>query len=101
MKEWQTFVRRFTDMKEGKRELFIKDLTPGKRKYDTKHVMATVSKSKSGLKNPDVLWIRGESGERMKEPWYIAIQQEMEEWIPGRPWDDLLEVMENREKDRR
>ena len=100
MKEWQTFVRRFGDMKEGKRELFIKDLTPGKAKYDTKHVMAQVSKSKGVLKNADILWIRSESGEKHKDPWYVKVEKELEEWIPGRPWDDLLEALEKREKAR-
>ncbi len=98
MKEWQTFVRRFSDMKEGERELFIKDLTDGKKKYDTKHVMATVAKAKDGMKNPDILWIRGESGEKAKQPWYIEIKTELAEYIPGKPWEDLLEIMEKNQK---
>lgn len=97
MKEWQTFVRRFSDMKEGERELFIKDLTPGKSKYDTKHVIASVAKEKEGLKEPDVLWIRGESGERYHKPWYISISQELEEWVPGKPYEDVLEALKKRE----
>jgi 3-keto-5-aminohexanoate cleavage enzyme len=39
----------------------------------------------------------GESGERTKEPWYIKIHKELEEHIPGRPWDDLLEALKKRE----
>ncbi len=93
MKEWQTFVRRFSDMKEGERDLFIKDLTEGKTKYDTKYVIATVAKTKEGMKDPDILWVRGESGEKAKQPWYIKIKKELEEYIPGKPWDDLLDVM--------
>jgi hypothetical protein len=93
MKEWQTFVRRFSDMKEGERELFIKDLTGGKTKYSTKHVIATVSKGKGRLKDADILWVRGESGERAKEPWSIKIKKELEEYISGKPWEDLLEIM--------
>jgi len=42
MKEWLTFTRKFSDLKEGRRELFIKDLSEGPRKYDTKHVVATI-----------------------------------------------------------
>ena len=99
MKEWQTFLRRFADMKEGQQELFIKDLTPGKTKYDTKHVIGTVAKSKKGLKNPDILWLRGESGEKYPEPWYIAIEQQLkEEWVPGKPWEDVLEAVQKRGK---
>ena len=93
MKEWQTFVRRFSDMKEGERELFIKDLTDGKTKYNTKHVIATVSKAKDRMKDADILWVRGESGEKAEQPWYIKIRKELEEYIPGKPWEDLLEIM--------
>ncbi len=101
MKEWQTFVRRFSDMKEGERELFIKDLTPGKRKYDTKHVIAQVAKEKEGLKDPDILWVRGESGERHRNPWYISIRQELkEEWVPGKPYEDVLEALKKRDQER-
>ena len=98
MKEWQTFVRRFSDMKEGERELFIKDLTEGKRKYDTKHVLATVARTKEGMKDPDILWIRGESGERLKQPWYIKVKKELPEYVAGKPWEDLLEVMEKNQR---
>lgn len=101
MKEWQTFLRRFSDMKEGKRELFIKDLTPGKAKYDTKHVVGVVSEGKNGLKNPDILWLRGESGERAAKPWYISIEQELkEEWVPGKPYEDVLEAVEKKNGNR-
>ncbi len=98
MKEWQTFVRRFSDMKEGERELFIKDLTEGKRKYDTKHVLATVARAKEGMKDPDILWVRGESGERLKQPWYIKVKKELPEFVAGRPWEDLLDVMARSER---
>jgi hypothetical protein len=101
MGEWQTFVRRFSDMREGKKELFIKDLSPGKAKYNTKHVLATVSKSKKNLKNPHILWIRGESGEKAANPWYLTIEKELEEFVPGKPWEDLLEALEKRERKRR
>lgn len=101
MKEWQTFVRRFSDMKEGRRELFIKDLTPGRAKYDTKHVIGVVSKSKDRLKNADILWLRGESGEKDPGPWYISIEQELEEWVPGKPYEDVLEVLERRNRERK
>jgi len=101
MKEWQTFLRRFSDMREGRRELFIKDLTPGKAKYDTKHVIATVARVKDGLKDAEVIWLCGESGEKSKQPWYISIEQILEEeWVPGKPWEDTLEATEKNEKQR-
>jgi hypothetical protein len=98
MKEWQTFVRKFADMKEGKRELFIKDLAEGPRKYDTKHVMATVSRVKDALNNPDILWFRSESGIKYPDPWYIAIEREMPEYIAGKPWNSVFDALEFAEK---
>ncbi|MBW2066446.1 MAG: hypothetical protein JRJ03_16170 [Deltaproteobacteria bacterium] len=93
-KEWQTFVRKFGDMKEGDIEIFIKDLTPGPRKYDTKHVTARVSKSKNKLPQGDILWIRSESGSMLPEPWYMEIKEELPEWVEGRPWEDVFEAIE-------
>ena len=92
--EWQTFVRKFEDMKEGQGELFTKSLTSGPRKYDTKHVMATVARSKKALPDGDVLWIRSESGIRAQDPWYIKIINEMPEWISGKPWENVLDSIE-------
>jgi hypothetical protein len=96
--EWQTFVRKFEDMKEGKVELFIKDLTPGSRKYDTKHVRARVAKSKKTLPNGQILWIRSESGLKDPKPWYIEILQELPEWVPGTPWENVLDSIERSQK---
>ena len=99
-KEWQTFVRKFDDVKEGQVELFIKDLTPGSRKYDTQHVRARAVKSKEALPDGDVLWIRSESGLKAPEPWYIKILEELLEWIPGRPWENVLDIIDRLQKGR-
>ncbi len=96
--EWQTFVRKFDDMKEGEVELFIKDLTPGPRKYDAKHVRAKVAKSKEALADGDVLWIRSESGLLAPKAWYIQILEELPEWVPGKPWENVLDVIGNLQK---
>ena len=98
MKEWQTFVRKFSDMKEGKRELFVKDLTAGPAKYDTRHVIAQVSRNRDGLNNPDVLWFRSESGIRYHEPWYLAVEKELEPYIAGKPWQSVFDALEMSEK---
>ena len=97
-KEWQTFVRKYEDMQEGELELFIKDLTPGPRKYDTKHVRANVAKSKDALPGGDTLWIRGESGLMGAEPWYVEILEELPEWIQGRPHENVLETIAKQSK---
>ena len=93
-KEWQTFVRRFEDLKEGEVELFVKDLTPGSKKYNTRHVRATVAKSKGALPEGDLLRIRSESGITAPEPWYIRIFEELPEWVPGKPWENVLDITE-------
>jgi len=97
MKEWLTFTRKFSDLKEGRRELFIKDLSEGPRKYDTKHVVATISPNRENLKNPDVLWVRSESGIKLNNPWYIQIEEELPPYVPGRPWQDIFSVLEKGE----
>lgn len=97
-KEWQTFLRKFRDMKEGEVELFIKDLTPGPRKYDTKHVMARVSKKKGPKFKGDILWLRSEAGFMDPKPWYMTIIKELPEWIRGRPWEDVLDLIERAKK---
>ena len=93
-KEWQTFVRKFEDMKEGEVELFIKDLTPGPRKYDTRHVRAKVARSKTTLPDGEILWIRSESGIRAPEPFYMIINEELPEWIEGKPWENVFDALE-------
>ena len=96
MKEWQTFVRRFSDMREGRRELFIKALAEGPTKYDTRHVVAIVSREK--VPGADLLWLRAESGQRADEPLYIKVEKELEPWVAGAPWDDLLGILRKREE---
>ncbi len=92
-REWQTFVRKFSDMKEGNVKLFIKDLTPGPRKYDTKFVEAQVAKSKRALPDGDLLYVRSESGLKIPEPWYIKIIQELPPFVPGKPWEDVFDAV--------
>ncbi len=94
--EWQTFVRKFSDMEEGERELFIKDLQPGARKYDTRHVRARVTRSRDALPGSDLLWIRSESGLRAPQPWHIKILEELPESISGRPWDNVLDAIDRK-----
>lgn len=92
-REWQTFVSKVEDMREGEVRLFIKDLTPGPRKYDTKFVRAMVSKSREPLTDRDVLFVRTESGLKSPEPWSIKILEELPPWVPGRPWENVFEAI--------
>ena len=92
-KEWVTFVRRLRDLTEGKELLFIKDLTPGPRKYDTKLVRATLSRQADKRPDGDVLWIRSETGYLHSEPWAMKILEELPPYVPGQPWQDLFVAM--------
>ena len=78
-REWVTYVRRIADLDQGKRVLFIKDLTPGPRKYDTKLVRAELSRNAVKLPDRDTLWIRSETGYLHPEPWSIKILEERSE----------------------
>lgn len=92
-KEYVTFVRQFADLKEGETELFIKDLSPGPRKYDTKRVRAVIRRASGGASQGDVLWVRSETGVLDEKPWEIEILEELTPYVSGRPWTDLFSAM--------
>ena len=85
--EYVTFVRRLAQLSEGKQTLFIKDLTPGPRKYDTKLVRAELSKTAS---EGSTLWVRSETGYLYPQPWRIKILEELPPYVPGQPWQDVF-----------
>ncbi len=92
-KEWVAYVRRISDLSEGKQTLFIKDLTPGPRKYDTKLVKAELAKSAEKLPEGDTLWTRSETGYLHAQPWKIKILEELSPYIPGQPWEDVFAAL--------
>ena len=91
--EYVTFARKIGDISEGKQTLFIKDLTPGPRKYDTKLVHAEVSPSPDKLPDGSTLWIRSETGYLQPEPWRIRILEELTPHVPGEPWQDVFSAV--------
>ena len=92
-KEYVTFVRRLRDLSEGKQPLFIKDLTPGPQKYDTKLVRAELSRHPDKIPNGDVLWVRSETGYLHPESWAIKILEELTPHVPGQPWQDVFAAL--------
>ncbi|MFQ5902060.1 MAG: hypothetical protein ACE5JO_00040 [Candidatus Binatia bacterium] len=88
-----TFVRKIGDLSEGRQTLFIKDLTPGPRKYDTKLVRAELSQIPNKLSNGDTLWIRSETGYLHPQPWAISILEELPPYVPGEPWQDVFAAL--------
>lgn len=91
-REYVTFVRRLRDLSEGKETLFVKDLAPGPRKYDTKLVRAELSRQPN-KHDGDILWIRSETGHLHSEPWSINILEELPPYVPGEPWRDVFAAL--------
>jgi len=98
-KEYVTFVRRMRDLNEGMETLFIKDLTPGPRKYDTRLVHAELCRRPDKLPDGDVLWIRSETGRLQPDPWAIKVLEDLPPTVPGQPWEDLFVAMRQLKKD--
>ena len=74
--EYLTFVKNLDELLEGKEvNLIIKDLNPGKRKYEARYVSARVANSPSG--GDDTLWVRFEKGLLHPEPLGIKIVEEL------------------------
>lgn len=93
-KEWQTFFRKYDDLKLGITQLFIKDLTPGPNKYNTIHVRAQVAQSIDELPDADILWLRSESGLRSDKPFYITIIEVLEPYVQGYPYEDVFTALD-------
>jgi hypothetical protein len=92
MTEYQTFVRRFSDLTAGKHVIFIKDLTPGLRKYDSRLVLAQISDQAQEGPHWDRLWLRSEAGRKLEKPWKVKIIRELGEVVDGRPYEDVFSL---------
>ncbi len=82
-KEYDTFVCGNDQLPHGKEcQILIRDLTPGKYKYQSFHVKAIVSSSTEQLEGGDTLWVRTELGRLDQQPWKIKIIEEVEDVQP-------------------
>ena len=91
--EYVTYVRKKADLKEGAQMIFIKDLAPGRRKYDTKLVRAEVREDPAQLPDGDILWVRSETGYLHPEPWSITVSEVLPPHLPGQPWQDMFAAL--------
>lgn len=91
--EYLTFVRQYSDLREGEAELFVKSLSPGPRKYDTKRVRARLARSPERLADGEVLWVRSETGVLDPQPWRIKILEELPPFVHGQPWSDVFAAL--------
>ena len=89
---WETFVRRPGDLKEGdERPMVLRDLTPGRKKYRMRHVVATVRRN--AQEAMDLLRIRTVVGVQLPETWGVKIIRELSIELPGKPYRDFYEAL--------
>ena len=80
MKEYDTFVDSTNNLEEGNEiDIVVRDLSPGRYKYEMKRVRAVVSKSPDSISSPDRLLLRYPMGELYSDPWYIKVISELED----------------------
>ena len=96
---WETFVRSPEQLKEDAEiPLIIRDLTPGRRKYRMRHVVAVISRRPETLFDGDTLWVRTTVGVRLDSAWAIKIVRELPLDLPGVPYRDVYEALRKAQK---
>ncbi len=81
-KEFDTFVENLQELPDGQEcRLTIRDLTPGRRKYENRYVRALVSSSPERLPDGDTLWLRFSTGFLYPQPWAIKVVEELGEFM--------------------
>ena len=73
--------------------LTIRDLTPGKHKYNARVARVQVSRSPEALSNWDTLWVLSVVGIKDPQPWGMKIVEELGITIPGKPYSDIYETL--------
>ena len=96
-KVWETFLRQPGDLdllsSGGEVALVIRDLTPGRRKYEMRHVVARLSRDPGGLETLDQLRVRTVVGVLLPERWAIRIVRDLPVEIPGVPYKHFFESL--------
>lgn len=94
--DWETFVRSPDALQEGADiALIIRSLSPGRRKYQMRHVVARISRHPGSLPGGETLWVRTTVGVRLEQPWTIKILYDLPLELPGRPYRDVFEALRN------
>lgn len=95
-KNWETFLRRPGDLKEGMEiPLVLRDLTPGRKKYGMRHVVAVVSRRPEDLPQMDSLTVRTIIGVFLPEPWGVKVIRDLPIELPGQPYRDFFAALKN------
>jgi hypothetical protein len=93
--EYESHVKHHKDLSENKKiVLTIRDLTPGKHKYNARVARVQVSRSEEALAKWDRLWVRSIVGVKDPEPWGVKIIEELGATVPGKPYSDIYEALE-------
>jgi hypothetical protein len=94
---WETFLRQPDDLRmlqEGAEvPLVIRDLSPGRRKYTMKHVVAALSRDPRAMASLDELRVRTVVGVLLPEVWGMRIVRELPVELPGTPYRHFFESL--------
>jgi len=91
---WETFLRRPSDLKDGvETAMVLRDLRPGKNKYQMRHVVAVVTRKADEMASTDRLRIRTVVGVLLPETWSVRIIRDLPVELPGRPYHDFYEAL--------
>lgn len=78
VKQYDCFVDEPEKLSDGmEMELVIRDLTPGKNKYDSKYVRAKILSPHNKLPGSGVLFVRSRNGQLQKKQWLINVLEEL------------------------
>ena len=93
--EYQTFVSSPEVLKDGQEmKLALRDLSAGLAKYEVKIVRALVASDATKMPDGDVLWLRSLTGKKMGKPWAVKVLEELDDFIPCKPYTGGVEVNE-------
>jgi hypothetical protein len=91
---YEAFVKDYEDLRDGAElVLTIRDLTPGRRKYNARIVRAKVRRAAGSSGTADLLWVRAMVGRKFPDAWELLILEELGPDAPGRPYDDIFEAI--------
>ncbi len=91
---WETFVRRPGDLKEGvETPMVLRDLRPGRKKYQLRHVVAVISRQAPESAGLDELRVRTVVGVLLSEIYAIKILHDLPMEIPGKPYHDFYDAL--------
>jgi hypothetical protein len=91
---WETFVRRPGDLKEGvETPMVLRDLSPGRKKYQMRHVVGVVCRQTPEMAALDQLRVRTVVGVLLSEAYAIKILRDLPIELPGKPYHDFYEAL--------